>query len=200
MDSITFDITGIDKLLEQFKKLDANIAKGVKDEVNASAIKIQSDAKRLAPVNLGTLRNNIYLKDTSNNNSFVYTVGVDNAKAPYAPYIEFGTGGKVSIPSGYAEYAAKFKGRKGGKFIEMVKALAQWVEAKGITGTYSVKTQRRTGNKSNQQKQNIAAAYAIAISILRKGLRPQPFLIPSYEQEKPKLISNIKKVIKDAKS
>ena len=68
--------------------------------------------------------------------------------------------------------------RKGGKFKDMVDALALWVKRKGIG---------RGKDKS--------IAYAIAISILRKGLRPQPFLIPSYEAEKPKMINNIKKAV-----
>lgn len=196
MDSVTFDITGINKLLQDLGKLDSTIKKNVKDAVNESALKIQSEAKKKAPVNLGTLRNSIYLKESSDNQKFVYTVGTN---VSYAPYIEFGTGGKVKVEQGYAEYAMKFKGKTGGKFIDMVKALAEWVAKKGITGTYSVKTQRRTGSKSTQNKQNMSAAYAIAISILKKGLRPQAFLIPSFESEKPKLVKKIKEAIKDAK-
>ena len=196
MANITLDIKGIDKVLSDFKSLDQNIAKGVKDVVNESALKIQADAKKLAPVNLGTLRNSIYLKEFAERGGFVFTVG---ASASYAPYVEFGTGGKVSVPNGYADYALQFKGKTGGKFMDMVKALAEWVAKKGISGTYSVKTQRRTGSKTTQTKQNMSAAYAIAISILKKGLRPQPFLIPAFEQEKSKLISKIENVIKDAK-
>ena len=195
MASITIDIQGISKAIEDFKKLDTKVAKGVKDAVNESALKIQSDAKKLAPVNLGTLRNNIYLKEFANQEGFAFSVGVN---VPYAPYIEFGTGGKVSIPNGYQEYANQFKGKTGGTFAQMLKALMQWVEQKGITGTYSVKTQRRTGNKATQASQNKSAAYAIAISILRKGLRPHPFLIPAFEQEKSKLITKIENVIKNA--
>ena len=64
----------------------------------------------------------------------------------------------------------------------MVDALALWVKRKGIGGG-----------------KDKSIAYAIAISILRKGLRPQPFLIPSYETEKPKLIQRLKKLL-DVKS
>lgn len=198
MASITVDIKGMDKVLSDFKSLDKKIATGLKDVVNESALKIQSDAKKLAPVNLGNLRNSVYLNEFAENGGFVYSVG---AAASYAPYVEFGTGGKVAIPNGYADYALQFKGNKsGGKFIDMVKALAEWVSKKGISGTYSVKTQRRTGSKSTQNRQNMSVAYAIAISILRKGLRAQPFLIPAFEQEKPKLIKKIKDVINNAKS
>jgi len=65
------------------------------------------------------------------------------AKAKYSAYIEFGTGGQVSIPAGYEDLAMMFKGR-------------------GL----------RTIN-----------------------IRPQPFLIPSYENEKPKLIQRLKKLL-----
>jgi len=198
MPSITLDIKGINETLAKFNKLESNVKSGIKNEVSASILNIYSDAKKLAPVNLGTLRKSMFKEEVSKSeNEFMFTVG---AKASYAPYVEFGTGGKVSIPSGYADYAMQFKNNKGGKFIDMVKALAEWVAKKGITGTYSIKTQRRTGGKSSQNKQNMSAAYAIAISILRKGLRPQPFLIPAFESEKPKLINRIEKVIKNAKS
>jgi hypothetical protein len=65
----------------------------------------------------------------------------------------------------------------------MVEALTLWVRRKGIGG----------GNDKS-------IAYAIAISILKKGMRPQPFLIPSFETEKPKMINNIKKAIENVKS
>jgi hypothetical protein len=66
----------------------------------------------------------------------------------------------------------------------MVKALMEWVEKKGIASG----------------KQTKSVAYIIALSILRKGLRPQPFLIPAFEQERPKLKLRILNIIKNAKS
>ena len=198
MATITLDIKGVNEAVAKFKNLEKNVKVGIKNEVASSVLNVYSNAKKMAPVNLGTLRNSMFKEEVSKSeNVFMFTVG---AKASYAPYVEFGTGGKVSVPSGYADYAMQFKGKTGGKFIDMVKALAEWVAKKGITGTYSVKTQKRTGKMSTQNKQNMSTAYAIAISILRKGLRPQPFLIPAFEQEKPKLISKIENVIKNAKS
>ena len=77
----------------------------------------------------------------------------------------------------------------------MLKALVLWVKRKGITGTYSIKTQRRTGSRKVQSKENDSAAYAIALSILRKGLRPQPYLIPAYETEVSLLKDRIKNIV-----
>jgi HK97 gp10 family phage protein len=180
MPKFTFDIANLSDVLKKLDTLDGKIQQDVKDELNSSALNIQSGAKRLAPVNFGQLRNSIYLKEQNVEKGIVYTIG---ASASYAPYVEFGTGGKVSIPAGFEELASGFKGKKAGTFKDMVEALTLWVRRKGIGG----------GNDKS-------IAYAIAISILRKGMRPQPFLIPSFEAEKPKLIKNILNVIKNVKS
>ena len=135
------NLTGIKEVENALKTMDKHLRQNVGDEINASALAIQSSAKRLAPVDLGFLRNNIALVPISD-----LTFAVE-AKAKYSPYIEFGTGGQVSIPAGYEDLAMMFKGR-------------------GL----------RTIN-----------------------IRPQPFLIPSYETEKPKLIDRLKKLL-DAKS
>ena len=180
MGGFTFDIVNISEVLGKLQSFDKKVQEGVKDEVNASALNIQSGAKRLAPVNFGQLRNSIYLKEQSVEKGYVFTIG---SNASYAPYVEFGTGGKVSIPAGFEELAGSFKGRKGGKFKDMVDALTLWVKAKGIGGG-----------------KDKSIAYAIAISILRKGMRPQPFLIPAFEAEKPKMIKNILNVLKNVKS
>ena len=166
-------------------------------EINASALNIQSNAKKNAPVNMGGLRNSIQLTEQIGGGKLFYSVG---SPLKYAPYIEFGTGGKVTIPSGYNDFANQFKGKSGGTFKELVLAIMDWVKKKGIVGTYSTKTQRRTGSKATQNKQNQSVAYAIALSIIRKGLRPQPFLLPAYESEKPKLIAKIKQILNNAKS
>ena len=182
MATITIDIKGMTEALGKFDKYGKKVQAEIKDEVGASALKIQSDAKKLAPVNLGTLRNTIYIVEQSvSQTKFMFSVG---ASAKYAPFIEFGTGGKVSIPTGYESYASQFKGKTGGTFKEMVLALTEWVQKKGIASG----------------KQSKSAAYMIALSILRKGLRPQPFLIPAFEQERPKLKSRILNIIKNAKS
>jgi HK97 gp10 family phage protein len=180
MAGFTFDIGNLSEVLKRLDTLDAKVQQEVKDEISASALNIQSGAKRLAPVNFGQLRNSIYLKEQKVQKGVVFTVG---AKASYAPYIEFGTGGKVSIPAGFEDLASGFEGKKAGTFKDMVQALTLWVRRKGIGGG-----------------KDKSIAYAIAISILRKGIRPQPFLIPAFQTEKPKLIKNILNVLKNVKS
>lgn len=201
MAAITVDITGTTDIIKKFDKFNNNVKTQLKNEVNASALKIQSDAKKNAPANLGTLKNSIQLVEQSvNDTKFIYSVG---STVSYAPYIEFGTPGTQSktnmkIPSGYEDFAKQFQGKSSGKFKDMVLALAEWVTKKGIVASYSIKTQRRVGNKKNNAKKDLSVAWAIAISILRKGIRAQPFLIPAFEAEKPKLIQRIEKILKNA--
>jgi HK97 gp10 family phage protein len=167
------NLQGIKGIEDALKRIDTSLKKDVSNEIAASALKIQSDAKRLAPVNFGQLRNGIKFDKLSE-----LTFAIEST-ASYSPYVEFGTGGKVSVPSDFQAYAKTFKGGKAGKFKDMVDALTLWVRKKGI------------GNGRNDK----GMAFVIARSILQKGLRPQPFLIPAYEQEKPKLIQRLKKLL-----
>ena len=85
MAGFTFDIGNLSDVLKKLETLDAKVQQGVKDEISASALNIQSGAKRLAPVNFGQLSNSIYLKEQKVEKGIVFTVG---AKASYAPYVE----------------------------------------------------------------------------------------------------------------
>ena len=181
MAGLSYNITNIDEAFKKIDKFSVNIQNEVKNEIAASALKIQSDAKRAAPVYLGKLRQSIYMYEINEGNKFAYKVGTNES---YAPYVEFGTGGKVSIPGEYSSFASQFKNKSGGKFKDMIKALMQWVERKGLA----------TGKNAK------SVAYAIAISILRRGMRAQPFLLPAYEVEKSKLTSRLKNILNNAKS
>ena len=130
-------LSGIKEVERALKTIDKELKEDVGNEINASALTIMTSAKRLAPVDLGFLRNQIAIQPL---NELTYEV---EAKAKYSAYIEFGTGGLVTIPAGYEELAMLFKGKG-----------------------------RMTIN-----------------------IRPQPFLIPSFEVEKPKLIQRIKKLL-----
>jgi HK97 gp10 family phage protein len=164
---------GMKELEGKLNKLTTALKVDVGDEINASVIKIENQAKRLAPVNFGQLRGSIaHSKDSE----LTYSVA---ANASYSAYVEFGTGPQVNVPADFKSYAQQFKGKSGGKFKDMVEALTLWVKRKGV------------GNGKNDK----GLAYVIALSILRKGMRPQPFLVPAYEMEKPKLIQRLNKLL-----
>jgi HK97 gp10 family phage protein len=111
-DQILFKIEGLDALIKRIGTLAPKIAKEVAMEVNASALAIQSKARRDVVVDNGILRNSIQLKEINKGDKIIYTVG---SALRYAPYVEFGTGGFVSVPAGYEDFAMQFKGKKGFK-------------------------------------------------------------------------------------
>ena len=183
------DLSGIPRLEKKLEEIKNNVSTELAKEISASTLRIEKAAKRLAPVNMGTLRQSIHATSKDKLTHYV-EVG-----ASYGAYVEFGTGGKVSIPAGYEDYAATFKGSKGGSLDDMIKALTLWVKRKGLAGTYSPTTGRRQGGTKLKLSQDEKLARFLAIKILRNGIRPQPYLIPAYEAEKPKLIEKIKKMI-----
>jgi HK97 gp10 family phage protein len=195
MSGLVFALEGIPEIKKYMENLENKLRTDIPLELAASAAKIAKDAKRNAPKNLGTLAQSINFAGIVDSKGAAWEVF---STANYAPYVEFGTGGKVSIPAGFETLAAQYKGRKEGTMKEFIKALTLWVQRKGIVGTYSVKTKRRTGKKAVRQRQNEAAAWAIAISILRNGTRPQPFMIPAYEQEKVQLAKRLVNLFKNA--
>ena len=107
-DKISFKIEGLDALIKRLGKLSPEIAKEVAMEVNASALAIQSKARRDVVVDNGILRNSIQLKEVNKGDKIIYTVG---SALKYAPYVEFGTGGTVNVPAGYEDFAIQFKGK-----------------------------------------------------------------------------------------
>ncbi len=76
----------------------------------AGALEALGLAKNEAPVDENTLRDSINIEP----NRFLADKGIYTIKANvfYAPYVEFGTGEKVSIPNGLEKVAAEFKGEK----------------------------------------------------------------------------------------
>ena len=162
MAGFALDISGIKQVEDAIKKIDAKASKGLSDEMSAAALNIEKSAKRMAPGNLGKLRQSIN-HDTGNSlfKSVFSTV-------EYAPYVEFGTRGKAKIPAGFEAFAAQYKG-KGAKGAW--KAIEFWIKRKGIDPKLT---------------------FVIFRAIMRNGIAPQPFMIPAYEKEKPALLKRLK--------
>ena len=102
------NINGLKKLLRDVKKFGEDGKKMIARVTEASARDINKDATKNAPLDTGKLRQSIEAIKIDDYNWKVQA----NAKgiAPYAPFIEFGTGGLVEVPSELAEIAIQFKG------------------------------------------------------------------------------------------
>ena len=58
-------LSGIKELEGKLNKLTTALQKDVSNEINATALNIENQAKKLAPINLGQLRNSIALTKDS---------------------------------------------------------------------------------------------------------------------------------------
>lgn len=74
--------------------------------VQDEAMKWAGLAKRSAPVNFGRLRQGIQAVNIAPLTAEVVS------QIRYSPYVEWGTGAKVSVPPDLSDYALRFKGQR----------------------------------------------------------------------------------------
>lgn len=159
----------ISRLLSQIDSFGKDASRVAVAVTNSTAEDIANQAKLRAPVDMGQLRQSIG-KTTARDG---YNVSFVFANTPYAAFVEFGTGARVAIPKGFEQMASEFRGKKSGNFDSFLDAIREWCARKGI---------------------DPKLAYIIAVSILRKGLKPRPYLIPSYVegiQQYPKTLRKV---------
>lgn len=157
-------VTGLDKVLKQldsFGKEGNQMAIAI---VQSTADNVVADAKRNAPGNLGKLKQSIHKVKEAKGFIARVVVGVG-----YAIYVEVGTGTYVRVPPELQDIAIQYKGQSKGTFEEFLQAIKDWIKQKGIGDPDKL-------------------GYIIAMSILRKGIRPQPFLYPAYVAGRKKLL------------
>ncbi len=182
-------VKGLEGLLAKVRKLDHILQVEVDAEMSASATTIAQNAARAAPVDEGGLRGAIKDNTTTKFKKYI------TVNKSYAPFVEFGTGKKVRVPTGLESYAAGFKKRRGsGDFASFVLAIEGWMKRHGITAkSFGAKSPKKRSNKTSGNK---GLAYVIALKILRDGVRPQPFLFPAFFDEQPKLIKRVENLLK----
>lgn len=95
----------LSSVLKSLKKFGDEAEKLIEDTTVAVASEIEADAKRLAPVDMGFLRNQIFTQEKDKLNYEIV------AGAPYSAYMEFGTGGLVNVPEEMKDIAIQFKGK-----------------------------------------------------------------------------------------
>lgn len=101
---VNITIQGNQAILKKLQRLPAQAKQLVEEEIEATTDDIHHDAVMRVPVDTGRLKGSL----TPVVQGMVGEVGT-NVK--YAPYVEFGTGGKVNVPQGLETYAARFKGK-----------------------------------------------------------------------------------------
>ena len=184
------NLKGFDEFKGKLKALPRIIINEIDAELQLATEDMEKGAKRDAPADQATIRDGIgNVKDKELQWSLF-------SNAYHSPFMEFGTKGRYKpIPGVDASaYKAGGAGKSGKGFYD---AILSWVKRKKITGTYSVKTRRRTGNKLDQQIEDEQTAFAIYLSIMRHGVKPHPFFFKQFDTVKPKLIAAIKNILDD---
>ena len=97
----------VSRLLKQIESFGVDAQRQAVSITNETANNMVTDAKLKAPVDMGQLRSSIG-KTTAR---VGFNKSIFFANAPYSAYVEFGTGGKVRIPSGFEELASRYKGK-----------------------------------------------------------------------------------------
>jgi HK97 gp10 family phage protein len=102
------EIKGLNTVLSNLRKYGQEAEKDIEAVTEQVARNIEKYAKQNAPTDLGKLGQSIKaVKDTPLN----WTIEAGGVLAPYAPFVEFGTGGLVEVPTELQEQAIKFKGQ-----------------------------------------------------------------------------------------
>lgn len=186
---VSIQVEGLDKLKKKFGSIPENLKAEVDAEMSAVATGFVNRAVEDAPVDVGTIRNQI----TSNRVGEMDYEIVSGAS--YSPYVEFGTKSRVKIPAGLESYAAQFRGKGKGDYYDFLNAILDWVKRKGIGGTYKGSIEKLSNKKKDQLVQ---VAEAIAFSIIRHGVRPHPFFFKQMPMAQAELNKNLKEVVKRA--
>ena len=102
------EIKGLNSVLANIRKYGKEAEKDIEGVTELVARNIEKNAKNYAPANFGKLGQSIQaVKDTPLN----WKVEAGGVIAPYAPFVEFGTGGLVNVPNELKDQAIKFKGK-----------------------------------------------------------------------------------------
>ena len=99
-------IRGITSVTARFQRLSKQAELQVKSSVVRNTDQIYAQAVANVPVQDGHLRGS---GNTSyQDNQLTGIVAFGGNAAPYAPYVEFGTGSGVNVPQGFSDYAMQF--------------------------------------------------------------------------------------------
>lgn len=101
-------VRGINNAISQIRRLSQEAIQKMEDATELTAREIELKAKNLAPTDLGKLGQSIRAEKITTKKWKIVAGGLI---APYAPFVEFGTGAMVSVPEEWKEIAIKFKGQ-----------------------------------------------------------------------------------------
>lgn len=106
--SIEFNKQSLQAFYKYLKDLESDVSDFVRAEIEDSILAIETEAANEVRVDTGTLKNSIQSTPIKQSKNEI-TGGVE-VGAEYAPYVEFGTGTRVKVPSELSAFASQYKG------------------------------------------------------------------------------------------
>lgn len=101
-------VKGINIVISDIRKFGKEAEQDIEGVTELVARNIEKYAKQNAPANLGKLGQSI---QAVKEKPLLWSIEAGGILAPYAPFVEFGTGGLVHVPTELKEVAIKFKGK-----------------------------------------------------------------------------------------
>jgi len=189
MKGFSIKVEGLENVLKRLHTFPSKLQDQVKGELKLAAEEVKRNASKDATGDTGKLRQSIVVNHETGISSTV------NVQAGYGAYIEWGTKKKARVPAEVAAYAARFKGTTSSPAgLKMNDAILAWVKRKGIGAklTKSGKPSRAKGSEAQQKR----AAFVIARSIRREGIKPRPFFFKNVFATRDKLVRRIQQMVK----
>lgn len=168
-------VRGLDVALARLGRLSDAVKEEVDDECKAAALEMNAEASDYISAHAAD-EGNLLMSQQVDLNYGPRSYLVYNS-APYAAYVEFGTGVKVRVNPEWVDIANDWRNRPSGTFSEFVIRIREWLARHG-------------GDQAN--------AEYICYLILKNGLEALPFMQTAYNKVKPLLIERVTKIIEDA--
>ena len=102
------EIKGLNTVISNLQKYGKEAEKDIEGVTELVAKNIEGYAKAQAPANFGKLGQSIKAVEQDKTH---WNIEAGGTIAPYAPFVEFGTGGLVEVPEEMKDQAIKFKGK-----------------------------------------------------------------------------------------
>jgi Bacteriophage HK97-gp10, putative tail-component len=158
-----------DAFLSRLQRTPEQMERDMRQTIQASLLLIEADAKSLAPQDTRRMSGSINSRITGTYPSLVGEVG---PATRYGVFVEFG--------------------RRAGARMPPVDALIGWVRRHWNPGFIGPIPRgqlrpRRAAGANVSQSAIRSRAFALARSIQRRGIRPQPYMEPAYRRNRPRI-------------
>jgi len=102
------EVKGLNSVISDIRKFGKEAEKDIEGVTEQVARNIEKYAKQNVVTDLGKLGQSI---KAVKEKPLLWNIEAGGVLSPYAPFVEFGTGGLVNVPTELKEMAIKFKGK-----------------------------------------------------------------------------------------